>query len=119
MFKNIIFMFLICFSMNAFADNEPREVTDRFKIPSDLSDCNIYRVESDGLLTKVLYITRCGNQVNTTTNDKYPVSNSLIENDKKSSNTITLNGETYIRADSVVDTKKSIMLDNVRYIKLN
>lgn len=119
MFRSLIIMVLVGLSFNAFADNVPRDVTNKFKMPSGLSDCKIYRIESDGYLTKVLYIVRCGNQIHTTDTGKYPVSNTLIETDSNSTNTITLNGDTYIREDSVVDTKKSIILDNVRYIKLN
>lgn len=119
MFKNLIIMVLVSLSFNVFADNAPRNVTYKFKMPSELSDCKIYRIESNEYVTKVLYIVRCGNQINTTDTGKYPVSNTLIETGSNSTNTITLNGDTYIREDSVVDTKKSIILDNVRYIKLN
>ena len=55
----------------------PRDYTDEYILPEDLSDCKVYRITGKNMA--YLYVMRCGNSVTTKTGGKFQKHATLIE----------------------------------------
>lgn len=106
MFKKMLLV-AICsvFASAAYAEKGYKDMTSTFELPPHMKNCTITRLENDGFVAKVLYVTTCPNlKISTTTADKYPVtvnSNSILDEEDstvvESPKTIEVNGEKYIK----------------------
>lgn len=106
MFKKMLLV-AICsvFASAAYAEKGYKDMTSTFELPPHMKNCTITRLENDGFVAKVLYVTTCPNlKTSTTTADKYPVtvnSNSILDEEYstvvQSPKTIEVNGEKYIK----------------------
>jgi len=107
MFKKMLLV-SICslFASAAYAEQGYKDMTSTFKLPEHMKNCTITRLENDGFVAKVLYVTTCPDlKTSTTTAGKYPVtvnSASILDEDEAPAiveipKTIEVNGEKYIK----------------------
>ncbi len=117
--KFIAFIFMIFVSSMTFAST-PLDITDNITFPEGLKDCKAYKVKYEQKIVDVnLYVIRCSGNDNVTTHKigKYPLRTSIIS-DSVETNTIEINGKTYIRQDAVVDMTNVITVNGTKYIEL-
>jgi len=94
--KIILALVLVCCSISAQA-RDTYDITGNYNLPSDMLDCKIYQMR-DGLLSPILYVTKCPlSKTSTTVSKKNPTTTILdYDEDVPESPIIQMNGKRYM-----------------------
>lgn len=98
MIKKVIFAFAVLGCSLSVQARDTYDITGNYNLPSDMSDCKIYQMR-DGLLSPILYVTKCPlSKTSTTVSKKNPTTTILDyeDDDVPSPPIIQMNGKRYM-----------------------